>query len=356
MGVILFFYTNRDKLKYWISKTLQKNIKDKKRVFVEILTKEDSKRLGLEISYSQSLQLKNEAIWINLKNLTVERAIAVWIETFQGPTKKNYKSAMMQLLQMGLLNPMQNLQEFSLSNQEDVLDKIKLRKDWSESTRQARAAAYISFTNFLHRRTQGLVRKAIPSRDGASKTFYKIREKVATPAMNQSQWLCFLQKLEKINYRDSLIAKTMLHGGKRVKEVLSVKVDQIDFENGSIKFIQSKTKGYYKEVFVSYPKNFMDELKNHLGERSGFLFVTKNGKQLYHMQVQRTFSKAGKNAKIPFKVTPHVLRSTFVTYLKSQGFADSEIMKVTGHASSEMVHAYDRNDQKDNISNKISFF
>lgn len=323
---------------------------------MEILTIDTPKNQEVEISHSQSIHLKNEAIWSSLKNVTLECAIGIWMETFQEPTKKNYKSAMAQLLCMRLINPIQNLQGFSLVNHEDVLDQIKLVDEWSESTRQARAVAYISLTRFLHRRTQGLIRRAIAPRDGVTKTFYKVREKVATPSMNQSQWLRFLNELEQINYRDFLIAKVMLHGGKRVEEVLSAKIAQIDFEKNLIKFIQSKTKGYYKEVFVNYPESFMNDLQEYLGERSDFLFITRNGKKLSNIQLQRTYAKAGKRAKIPFKVTPHVLRATFVTHLKSQGFADSDIMKVTGHASSEMVHAYDRSDQKDNISSRLSFF
>jgi len=110
------------------------------------------------------------------------------------------------------------------------------------------------------------------------------------------------------------------------------------------------------EVFVNYPEKFMNDLQKFLEERSGFLFTTRNGKKVSSVQLQRTYAKAGGRAGISFKVTPHVLRATFVTHLKCQGFADSEIMKVTGHASSEMVHAYDRSDQKNNISSRICFF
>jgi hypothetical protein len=35
----------------------------------------------------------------------------------------------------------------------------------------------------------------------------------------------------------------------------------------------------------------------------------------------------------------NVLRASAVTYLKQQGFSDSDIQKVTGHASSQMVNA-----------------
>ena len=71
-------------------------------------------------------------------------------------------------------------------------------------------------------------------------------------------------------------------------------------------------------------------------------------------QVAVTFAKAGKEAGIPFKITPHVLRASAVTYLKQQGFHDSDIMRVTGHATSEMVYAYDKSARSDNASKKVN--
>ena len=75
---------------------------------------------------------------------------------------------------------------------------------------------------------------------------------------------------------------------------------------------------------------------------------------LFHEPLATTFEKGGKIANIPFKVTPHVLRASTVTYLKQQGFSDSDIQKVTGHASSEMVNAYDKSSRADNASKKVS--
>lgn len=224
----------------------------------------------------------------------------------------------------------------------------------SESSKQARAACYISFTRFLSRRTQGVITKAIPSREGTVKTFYRVREKVATQAMTRSQWSAFLHELNKLNQRDCLIAKIMLQGGKRMSEVLSLCTEQIDHATNEITFIQSKTKGYEKETVITYPHSVFDELKNYIGERGGIVFITKYGKSVMPNQLAVTFEKAGESARIPFKVTPHVLRASAVTYLKREGFSDSDIMKVTGHASSEMVHAYDKSERAQNASKKIS--
>ena len=160
--------------------------------------------------------------------------------------------------------------------------------------------------------------------------------------MTQAQWIIFFKELEKINPRDCLIGKVILQGGKRVNEVLSLQIHQIDWEKCEITFPQSKMKGVYKETVITYSDSIMKRLQEHIGDRTGPVFITRFGKPVMINQVAVTFSKAGKEAGIPFKITPHVLRASTVTYLKQQGFQDSDIMRVTGHASSEMVYAYDK--------------
>ena len=91
-----------------------------------------------------------------------------------------------------------------------------------------------------------MIRKAVPSREGTTKTFFKIRETVATRPLKRQQWEKFLKELEKINTRDALIAKLMLQGGKRKSEVLSLQFDQINWENHIITYSQVKTRGMVK--------------------------------------------------------------------------------------------------------------
>jgi integrase/recombinase XerD len=98
----------------------------------------------------------------------------------------------------------------------------------------------------------------------------------------------------------------------------------------------------------------MNRLREYIGERTGSVFVTRSGKPVMINQLATTFAKAGKAAGIPFKVSPHVLRASAVTYLKQQGFQDSDIMRVTGHSTSEMVFAYDKSSRADNASKKVN--
>lgn len=258
------------------------------------------------------------------------------------------------LAETGLLNPFITMQEFSLINHDATIDKIKQLPLIQETTRQTRAAMYISFTRYLSRKFPEIFKKAMPSREGVSKTFFRVHEKVVTEAMNQAQWLSFFDCLLESNARDCLIAKITLQGGKRIREVLSIKTDQIDWEKKEITFTQSKTKGAKKETVITYPVSIMRELKKYIGARHGQVFISSNGNPVMVTQVANTFAKAGSKAGVNFKVTPHVLRASAVTYLKQQGFSDSDIQKVTGHASSQMVNAYDKSSRADNASKKVN--
>lgn len=304
--------------------------------------------------YRTTLAVTTENKWQQLGTITVGEAIERWLGSLQSElTRKNYTSGIKKLVERQILVPGMNLQAFSLLNHEAALDAIKRVQAWSEATRQARAALYASFTRYLERQTQGFIRHAIPSRQGENKTFYKIRDEAATRAMNRQQWTAFLTALEAINLRDTLIAKLMLQGGKRISEVLSLTTDGIDFDARTIRYDQAKTRGMIRCTVITHRQEIMDTLREYLGDRTGLVFITRNGKPVHATQLSRTFAQAGEKAGVQFKVTPHVLRATTVTYLKREGFSDTDIMNVTGHASSEMVRMYDRGRQH-NASAKVN--
>jgi integrase len=307
-----------------------------------------------KISRKEALLAREELQWQALQNHSVGFAIEEWLSTLGGHTCRNYISAFNRLTEIGLVDIHASLQAFSLLNHNTVIDQIKLVENWSEATRQARAAAYIAFTRFLSRRTDGLVKKAEPSREGTSKTFFKVREKVATPSMNRSEWTRFFDALQAQNPRDCLIGKLALQGGKRISEVLGLQAADVIWEDRRIRYRQSKTKGTHKEIWITYPRHVLQELEAYIEDRNGAVFVTRGGRPVQSFQVWRSFVRAGEKAKIPFRVTPHVLRASLVTYLKSQGFSDTDIMAVTGHSSAEMVFAYDKRRQHENASQTIS--
>lgn len=325
---------------------------------------------GNRITFLQAKERKEEQIWRSLFSITVKEAVEAWFKVLiNEKTLRTYSTAMNELFKRNFLHPDLNLQEFSLLNTNSVVDQIKttplyydkirngkiIRRLISEGTKQTYAAAFISFTGFLSRRTNGVIRKAIPNNEGINKTFYKIRDTVKTNAFqDRSDWESFFRELFRINKRDALIAKIMLQGGKRISEVLSLQIDAIDFARGEITFKQSKKKGTESITIITYRQEIMNELKQYIGERQGTVFITKTGKSVHVKQIERNFLKAGKKAFIPFPVTPHVLRATAVTHFKAKLLSDSDIMKVTGHANSQMIAMYDKSSKAENASKKIN--
>ncbi len=335
-------------------------------------------------SYKRALETKQEIVWQSLARIQLEDAIAEWISEIENPrTKKSYQIAMKELMDRGFLGSDWSLQIFSLYSPDLIVDHIKTSqvvikdkegnpivikdemgnevfKQWSSTTREARISCFIAFTRYLSRKTEGIIRRAIPSKEGKDKTYSHKHKHVKTEAMTRSQVIRFLEELDKLNERDAIIARLCLHGGKRINEVLPLETNQINYEKKQITFKQSKSKFVDEKTIISFEKEasyaLLQQLKIYIGERTGLVFITSNGKPLKQNQIDRNFEKAGKRAEIPFRVSPHCLRATFVTLHKEAGFSDSLIMKATGHSSSEMVHRYDKSDIADNVTRKACLF
>lgn len=311
---------------------------------------------SLQSSFRAAQEHRQDRLWQDLGRISVGEALGHWLEGLGGHTAKNYLCGFKGLAQNGLFDPTLTLQQFALVNHEERVDEVKLLGQWSEATKQARAAAYIAFTAYLQRRTKGLISKAISNREGGQKTFFRVREKVKTEALSEAQTVEFFKVLGQINERDCLIAKLILQGGKRKGEVLELNIERIDFSRNLIRFRQTKTKGLVKETHVTYPAHLMAQLREYLdGRQSGLCFITRNGRALAPNQLDRNFAKAGELAGIPFRVSPHVLRVTLVTRLKERRVQDSDIIKITGHASPVQLLAYDKSDLADNASAQFDF-
>jgi len=308
---------------------------------------------------AQSISNRDEAIWKELSKISLEQATEHFLSTLKGHTQRTYKAAFNSVFELfinsNLFNPQNNLQIFSLSNLEFLLDEIREKIPGTEATKQARAAAFISLTRHLQRATGGIIRKVTPSKERGKPTFRAIREKSATQALTKEQWTKFLLSLKRTSFRDYLVAKMILQGAKRVGEVLSAEIHQINWSMNQIVFKQFKSKEFEKFTVITYPKDFMKELKEYIDDRKqGPIFITKNGKALTQSHLYRAFSLAGIQAKTPFTVHPHVLRASAITYLSLQGYNADQIMKVSGHADAKLVRYYDKTPLEKNPTQDVN--
>ncbi|EPP36934.1 phage integrase family protein [Chlamydia avium] len=290
--------------------------------------------------------------------LTVLEAANVWLATLSPITRKNYASGIRFLVSNKILDASMKLEKLVYVDHWDVLNRIKSLthtcsgKPVSEASKQARAACYISFTKFLYRLTKGVIKQAIPSRDFGNSTFYKIRDKVKTEFISKQEWLLFFDSLKRISFRDYLIGKLIIQGVRKLSEVISLRTEDLLFSQNQITFKIKKRQSRYNEVRVVYPNFLMQELRDYVGNRDGWVFISGNGQQVALNQVYYYFKLAENDMNLSIKVTPHVLRASALAYLKKIGCADEAIMRVSCFSSTQMLSAYDTN----TINNQTSQF
>lgn len=308
---------------------------------------------------AQAVSNRDEAIWRELSKISLINAADRFLETLAGNTQRAYRAAFHSIFILmkdhHLFDPHNSLQTFALANLEYLLDEIRGKLSGADSTKQARAAAFIALTRFLQRATGGLIRKVIPRKEKSNPTFRQIRETSLTKALNRVQWSRFLMFLQRSSHRDYLVAKMILQGAKRVGEVLSAQIHQIDWNLNQITFRQFKSKTLEKFTVITYPSDFMQELKEYLGNRTeGFIFITRNGKPLSQPHLYRAFVNAGKQAGLSIIVHPHVLRASAITYLTTQGYNADQILRVSGHSDTKLVRYYDKTPIEQNPTQDIS--
>lgn len=306
-------------------------------------------------SYEQADVIKKDTIWKKMGTISLRDIVKEWASYMPYNTGKNYLSGINRLAEIGILDLDDSLQNIALTNHDVVFDKIATIPKWSESSKQSRAALYISLIRFLSRKTEGIIKKAIPRKDEATRTFFRVREKVKTEALSPKEWKKLIAAMEMINPRDAMIAKLCLQGARRIHEVIELKVTQINREKRQVCFVLNKTRCFTKHVVVTVSQQVMDDLMSFVNHRtSGHVFITNQGKKVHYTQVLRSLKRAARRSSINKRMHTHVLRTSAITHIRSLGFQDFEILRLTGHSSFYMLNAYDKHSVENNTSQKVS--
>ncbi len=152
--------------------------------------------------------------------------------------------------------------------------------------------------------------------------------------------------------RDRAIVETLFATGLRVSELVSLNKEMVNLEKRE--FGVKGKGGKVRVVFLS--KRAVYWLESYLKERQDFyppLFIRHGGKmpeiddpkageklRLSVRSVQRIIRHYGLKAKLPFTVTPHVLRHSFATDLLFHGAGLREVQEMLGHKNIATTQIY----------------
>ena len=148
-----------------------------------------------------------------------------------------------------------------------------------------------------------------------------------------------------LGVRDRCLLEVMYATGLRVSELVSLRVDQIDWVGRMIRVVGKGA----KERFVLLGDLAVDALERYIHDArpqrardkvTDALFLSHTGRPLsvrgFHLILQTHLKTAG----IQRHVTPHTLRHSFATHLLEGGADLRSVQELLGHASVSTTQVY----------------
>jgi integrase/recombinase XerC len=147
--------------------------------------------------------------------------------------------------------------------------------------------------------------------------------------------------------RDKMILELFYFTGMRKAELMGLKVNDIDFYQGTIKVLGKRN----KERLIPAVPVLLHSIKSYLEARSKveyakhteLLFFSNKGNSFYPTQIYQLVKKYLGAVTTVEKKGPHVLRHTFATHMLNNGADINGIKEILGHSSLAATQVYTHN-------------
>jgi integrase/recombinase XerD len=237
-------------------------------------------------------------------------------------------------------NPWQHV---SLNLLNEYIADLRGRKGYRDTTTARKVAAIKSFFSFL---AQNAMIQEDPTESLGSPRVGRTLPKY----LSQEEVTCLLDEAAKPgtaeSQRDANILELLYATGLRVSELVSLNVQDIDFQEG---YIRCWGKGSKERIVYLYPKALAG-LKHYLatdraslvGNRKdeSALFLNHRGERLTRQWVWNILKTYSKRAGIDQRITPHTLRHSFATHLLQNGASLRHVQELLGHSSISTTQVY----------------
>ena len=150
---------------------------------------------------------------------------------------------------------------------------------------------------------------------------------------------------DRLFWRDKALLEFAYASGVRVSELMSVKVRDVDLQEG-LALVYGKGA---KERIVPLGRAALQALIVYLREirpalvrqeSQGVVFVNARGRPLTRMGVWKILQRHVRRAGIRKRVTPHTLRHSFATHLLEGGADLASVQEMLGHADIATTQIY----------------
>lgn len=151
--------------------------------------------------------------------------------------------------------------------------------------------------------------------------------------------------------RNKAILETLYSCGLRVSELISLKFEDVYFEEGYIKVVGKGGKQRYVPISPTAESEIMCYVKEHRvnlvvkpGNES-FVFLNRRGAKLTRVMIFTIIKNLSELIGLQKKVSPHTFRHSFATHLLEGGADLRAIQEMLGHESILTTEIYTHLDQ-----------
>lgn len=225
----------------------------------------------------------------------------------------------------------------------DYIADLRGRKGYRDTTTARKVAAIKSFFTYLAQ--NGDIEEP-PTESLGSPRVGRALPKYLSEAEIESLLEAAGQPGTAESRRDANILELLYATGLRVSELVSLNVQDIDFQES---YIRCWGKGSKERIVYAHAKA-MGGLQEYLaGPRMSLvgdnkdepaLFVNHRGERLTRQWVWTILKTYGKKAGLDQKITPHTLRHSFATHLLQKGASLRHVQELLGHSSISTTQVY----------------
>tara|TARA_R100001369_G_scaffold11109_1_gene24418 strand:- start:6732 stop:7619 length:888 start_codon:yes stop_codon:yes gene_type:complete len=176
----------------------------------------------------------------------------------------------------------------------------------------------------------------------------KIKKKIQIP-FSEEEITDVISSIEPDSFKSSrniTIVSMFYATGIRRAELIGIKLQDVDLENGLIKVLGKRNKERYIPLLpelVRYLRLYLEfrgavDLKNIKD-----FFITEKGDKIYETLVYRIINNYFSEASNKVKKSPHILRHSFATHLLAHGANLNSVKELLGHSSLAATQVYTHN-------------
>lgn len=150
-------------------------------------------------------------------------------------------------------------------------------------------------------------------------------------------------KYDFLGLRDKLMLDLLYQTGMRRAELISLKVEDVDFSQKSLKVLGKRNKERIiplSDKLLSEIQSYMDSREREYNAQTDVLFLTAKGKAFSDKLVYNLVNSYLSLVSTKHKKSPHILRHSFATHMLNRGADLNTVKELLGHSSLASTQVY----------------